>query len=80
MVPKVSLELVVATHHYSYFPNLSIPLSSGGCFGGSMSHSNLHTKFHALSPYISLAHFWLTLSVIRRTCRRTLAGSGLGWT
>lgn len=61
MVPKVSLELVVATHHYSYFPNLSIPLSSGGCFGGSTSTRIFAHKIpRALSlyqPSIFLAYF-----------------------
>jgi hypothetical protein len=80
VVPKVSLELVVATHHHSYFQyfNSSLSLSLPVVVLVVLSvYSNLRTQnSNALSPYVDLAHFGFTLSVIRRTCRRILAGWG----
>jgi hypothetical protein len=58
MVPKASLELVVATNHYPYFQYFNSSLASSGCFSGSVCPlESSHTKFHALSLYIGLAHF-----------------------
>jgi hypothetical protein len=75
----VSLELVVAAHHYSCFPIFQFLSLLVVVLLLPSVHSNLRkTKFHALCSYVDLAHFGLLCLVIRSYMQAGSCGPWIG--